>query len=270
MRVVTFPEELQYFAKTSQPLKDIAHILLDTGLHPDEAFRIRVENTDFVDRAIFNPFGKTKAARRKVTMTADIVELLKQRTKKANCPFVFAAKGSPDRPIGSVRRAHDAAVEKSGIKEHFRLYDLRPTFARFTRSLLANGLGRYRPEVNFRVARHHRTTIAYAPIVESKKQSTMPHSGSNVVDKTPKPKLNVRRSHYDANYSNFQTSLYEQIRRDAFGEDIGQNSWLTATELDTFQRWLDLSPGKTLLDVGCGAGGPALRGRYDWSFSYRC
>jgi cyclopropane fatty-acyl-phospholipid synthase-like methyltransferase len=79
------------------------------------------------------------------------------------------------------------------------------------------------------------------------------------VDKTPKPKLNVRRSHYDANYSNFQTSLYQQIRRDAFGEDIGQNSWLTATELDTFQRWLDLSPGKSLLDVGCGAGGPALR-----------
>jgi hypothetical protein len=38
---------------------------------------------------------------------------------------------------------------------------------------------------------------------------------------------------------NFQTELYAQIRREAFGEDIGQNSWLTADELDRFLEWLD-------------------------------
>jgi 2-polyprenyl-3-methyl-5-hydroxy-6-metoxy-1,4-benzoquinol methylase len=66
-------------------------------------------------------------------------------------------------------------------------------------------------------------------------------------------------SHYDANYGNFQTELYAQIRQEAFGEDIGQNSWLTAEEQDLFLGWLELSEGKTLLDVGCGSGGPALR-----------
>jgi cyclopropane fatty-acyl-phospholipid synthase-like methyltransferase len=65
--------------------------------------------------------------------------------------------------------------------------------------------------------------------------------------------------HYNANYGNFQTELYAQIRQEAFGEDIGQNSWLTSEEQDRFLGWLDLSPGKTLLDVACGAGGPALR-----------
>ena len=65
-------------------------------------------------------------------------------------------------------------------------------------------------------------------------------------------------SHYNANYGNFQTELYAQIRREAFGEDIGQNSWLTSDEQDTFLEWLDLSPKQTLLDVACGAGGPAL------------
>lgn len=65
--------------------------------------------------------------------------------------------------------------------------------------------------------------------------------------------------HYDANYGNFQTELYAQIRHEAFGEDIGQNSWLTSDEHDRFVGWLDLSQVKTLLDVACGAGGPALR-----------
>src|SRR5882757_3463934 len=68
-----------------------------------------------------------------------------------------------------------------------------------------------------------------------------------------------RKDQYDANYGNFQTEIYEEIRREAFGEDIGQNSWLTADEQDRFLSWLDLSPGKVLLDVACGAGGPALR-----------
>ena len=66
-------------------------------------------------------------------------------------------------------------------------------------------------------------------------------------------------THYDANYGNFQTSLYEEIRREAFGEDIGQFSWLTASEQDKSISWLGLAVGKSLLDVACGAGGPALR-----------
>lgn len=66
-------------------------------------------------------------------------------------------------------------------------------------------------------------------------------------------------SHYNQNYGNFDTTLYAEIRQEAFGEDIGQNSWLTAEEQDRFLGWLKVSPGQTLLDVACGAGGPALR-----------
>jgi len=64
---------------------------------------------------------------------------------------------------------------------------------------------------------------------------------------------------YNAVYGNFEAELYAQIRQEAFGDDIGQNSWLTADEQDRFLPWLELSPGKTLLDVACGAGGPVLR-----------
>jgi SAM-dependent methyltransferase len=74
-----------------------------------------------------------------------------------------------------------------------------------------------------------------------------------------KSKSTSSAGHYSANYGNFRTELYANIRREAFGEDIGQNSWLTADEQDRFLNWLDLAPGKILLDVACGAGGPALR-----------
>lgn len=65
--------------------------------------------------------------------------------------------------------------------------------------------------------------------------------------------------HYNLNYGNFQADVYAAVRHEAFGEDIGQNSWHTADEQDRFLSWLELSPGQRLLDVACGAGGPALR-----------
>jgi ubiquinone/menaquinone biosynthesis C-methylase UbiE len=65
--------------------------------------------------------------------------------------------------------------------------------------------------------------------------------------------------HYDANYGNFQTDIYAEIRREAFGVDIGQSSWITADEQDHYLEWLNLSEGKILLDVACGSAGPALR-----------
>jgi SAM-dependent methyltransferase len=68
-----------------------------------------------------------------------------------------------------------------------------------------------------------------------------------------------RSPQYDSNYGNFQRDLYAEIRREAFGEDIGQNSWLTAGEHDKFLAWLGAAAGKDLLDVACGAGGPAMR-----------
>jgi 2-polyprenyl-3-methyl-5-hydroxy-6-metoxy-1,4-benzoquinol methylase len=79
------------------------------------------------------------------------------------------------------------------------------------------------------------------------------------LDPTTKSKADEAGIYYDTNYENFETELYSEIRREAFGEDLGQNSWLTADEQERFLSWLDLSPGKVLLDVACGAGGPALR-----------
>jgi SAM-dependent methyltransferase len=64
---------------------------------------------------------------------------------------------------------------------------------------------------------------------------------------------------YGASYRNFTNQLYADIRNEAFGEDIGQTSWLTAEEQDLFIGWLGLSEASNLLDVACGLGKPTLR-----------
>lgn len=66
-------------------------------------------------------------------------------------------------------------------------------------------------------------------------------------------------NYYDANYGNFHSELYGEIRRAAFGEDIGQSGWQTGQEQDQYLAVLSLNSRKKLLDVCCGSGGPALR-----------
>jgi len=66
-------------------------------------------------------------------------------------------------------------------------------------------------------------------------------------------------AHYDANYSQFSTELYATIRREAFGDDIGQHSWLTADEHDLFIGWMGLNEQSRVLDVACGSGRTTLR-----------
>ena len=98
-------------------------------MRPEEVFRIETANLDFVQRTIFNPFGKTAAARRKVTMTEEVWSILKKRTISSKSPYVFSSPDNPEKPIGSVRRAHDGAVRRAKITPGFRLYDLRHTYA---------------------------------------------------------------------------------------------------------------------------------------------
>lgn len=61
---------------------------------------------------------------------------------------------------------------------------------------------------------------------------------------------------YDNLYEEFDSPLGQQFRREAYGEDIGQHSWLTADELQEDISRLKLSRASRFLDLGCGPGGP--------------
>ncbi|MGA7920425.1 MAG: site-specific integrase [Candidatus Acidiferrales bacterium] len=131
MRVISFEEQTAYLAETSQPLRDIAKIILGTGMRPEEVFRMRAENLDFKQKTIVNPYGKTKAARRSIPMTDDILGILRRRVKettKLSTPYVFPSRHDHQKPIGSVKKAHSAAVKRAKLEGRFRLYDL-PTLS---------------------------------------------------------------------------------------------------------------------------------------------
>jgi SAM-dependent methyltransferase len=63
---------------------------------------------------------------------------------------------------------------------------------------------------------------------------------------------------FDTAYGRFADELYAGIRREAFGEDIGQTSWTTAAEHRRFCEWLELDSSSELLEVASGSGGPAI------------
>ena len=62
---------------------------------------------------------------------------------------------------------------------------------------------------------------------------------------------------YTSAYAGFDAR--EQVRQATYGNDVGQSGWLTSDELERFAEWLGLGPESSLLDVGCGSGGPSLR-----------
>ena len=63
---------------------------------------------------------------------------------------------------------------------------------------------------------------------------------------------------YGTAYGNFAAHALERVRRDTYGEDFGQSSWVTSDEYRRFFRLVDLGPTDHVLDVGCGSGGPAI------------
>jgi len=63
---------------------------------------------------------------------------------------------------------------------------------------------------------------------------------------------------YNSTYGNFEEQVLAQIRRETYGDDIGQNSWITTDEYDTFYSWLNLASGDHVLEIASGSGGPAL------------
>ena len=63
---------------------------------------------------------------------------------------------------------------------------------------------------------------------------------------------------YDNVYGDFASAAEETVRRETYGEDMGQSSWLTAAEWLHFADQLAVNERSHVLEVGSGSGGPAV------------
>ena len=64
-----------------------------------------------------------------------------------------------------------------------------------------------------------------------------------------------KKTNYETFYRDFNLPVMRQMRNEAYGEDLGQHSWVSAAELRRDIELLQLSSSSSLLDLGCGPGG---------------
>lgn len=127
-------EETAYLAAATEPLRSIATMLFDSGMRPEECFRLRWESVRW-DHGRYGSWlvthGKTAAARRLLPATARVRAVLEARWEAAGRPlngWVFAAPTrSGHAEASTVRKLHAAAVAASTVRP-FVLYSIRHTF----------------------------------------------------------------------------------------------------------------------------------------------
>lgn len=133
-RVLTVEEESRYLAAAAVPLEAVATVLTDSGLRPEECFRLRWENINFVNGrygSMLVPHGKTPSARRVIPMTPRVRAVLEGRWVAATKPeegwvFPSATRSGHVEP-STLRGQHRNALRLSGVRP-FVLYTLRHTF----------------------------------------------------------------------------------------------------------------------------------------------
>ena len=127
--VVRTRQPCGYDAPAATPLlRDVATLMLETGMRPEEVYRIQPEYVNLAAGFLFNPFGKTKSARRRVPLNTTARNILIRRMAGLGTPYLFPCETDTERPVPKVNNAHDRAVKESKVAP-FRLYDLRHTWA---------------------------------------------------------------------------------------------------------------------------------------------
>lgn len=143
-RVITSEEEARYLAAAPEPLASIATVLADTGMRPEESFRLRWEYVTWINGrngALLITHGKTDAARRVIPMTPRVRKVLEARWNEAGKPeegWVWpTSTRSGHLEPSSLRKQHanafktiatEAAKREEKPVRPFVLYSFRHTF----------------------------------------------------------------------------------------------------------------------------------------------
>lgn len=136
-RELTFtPEwEAALLQLAPQPLRDVFQIMRNTGMRPEEVFRMRKEDILWEKRGILVPRGKSRASRRFVGMSAEAEAVLRLRAKNGS-DWVFPSRKIKSH-ITTVAKAYAKARKLAGLPDNLVLYCSRHSFA--TEMIAATG-----------------------------------------------------------------------------------------------------------------------------------
>ena len=130
-----------------QPLRDVLILVRDMGFRPDEVFRMRWEHVHWEKRLYFNPYGKSRKARRWIPMSERAIDALKNET--AASPTRDHSYAESHGGTGAIRMGvpveegqsgHLTTVAKQfrearrlvGLPDSLKLYGARHAFATYT------------------------------------------------------------------------------------------------------------------------------------------
>jgi len=120
--------EAKLLAVAKQPMKDVLIAIQDTGMRPEEVFRIRIENIEWNQRLLFNPNGKTKAARRYVPISERMLDLLMVRCADKREGWLFPSGRAKGGHLTTVAKQFRDARREAGLPGALVLYCARHTF----------------------------------------------------------------------------------------------------------------------------------------------
>ena len=113
-RVLTRDEESSYLNAAAPLLRDVATILVDCGLRPEECYRLKWENVR--DGAIEIFKGKRKGSRRRVPGSDRVLATLEMRKTASNSEWIFPAPTKTGHiETSSLKKQHQNALRASGV-----------------------------------------------------------------------------------------------------------------------------------------------------------
>ena len=131
--VLSHEEEVRYLSRTLQPLRDVALLILDTGLSVGEALALNWSDVHLepAHGARYGYLrvteGKSKNAVRNSSLSARTKEMLSERNHLVNSQYVFP--GRSDKPFVVTSLCHQHAIVRRQMKlsSEFVIHSLRHT-----------------------------------------------------------------------------------------------------------------------------------------------
>jgi len=119
-------------------LRDVLLIAQDTGMRPSEIYRMRIDNLDFENRQVWNPYGKTARSRRFVPMSERMAAKLIERCLGKKEGWVFPSPRSKSGHITTIAKGFQSLRERAGLSKKVVLYSARHTYGSYTLAATGN------------------------------------------------------------------------------------------------------------------------------------